>query len=414
MATQGVSKAIGAISRVFGGGARAAAPVSRAAAPRAAARAAPRASQAARVRPASIRYGANALRYTGRTGFSSRQHLTNIRTKAWEFERRRRLQAKALQRLLNKRATTIQKVQRGNLSRSRVQALLQQRAYANYYLANSAASKIQNAWRGHPARVLRQLFASTSARNIAPAYYRSGNSLVSYVPRPGTYPRFNPNYARSTFKRPARFRPRSGVKYKDLPGFKEALHTLRQREVALKLQRAYRARRAARARQSSYPPADLPTYVPGYVRPGRPSFTSQAAKASRIEKYGVPAATAASLGGAVGTAIYGGPLVPWGPDNDTFQALQNIRIPDVLQEYGTEKARDLREWYRNREKSQKTRKQQPRKQQPEKKKENKQEKKRDEAARTIQRAYRAYVSRKRPSRLLLDFNDYERKRRRLY
>jgi hypothetical protein len=40
------------------------------------------------------------------------------------------------------------------------------------------------------------------------------------------------------------------------------------------------------------------------------------------------------------------------------------------------------------------------------------QKKREEAAKTIQRAYRAYLSRKRPRRLVLDYNDYERKRRR--
>jgi hypothetical protein len=417
MATQGVSKAIGAISRVFGGGARAAAPVSRAVAPRAAARAAPRASQAARVRPASIRYGANALRYTGRTGFSSRQHLTNIRTKAWEFERRRRLQAKALQRLLNKRATTIQKVQRGNLSRSRVQALLQQRALANHQLATNAATKLQAAWRGkvaHHRYFIKQRdfrnFPTSAARTLQ-SRFRSRVRPQPFAALPrlhGTYPSVPSGFARTRFSRPL---PSTLSRY--TPPTKGPVNWAHSRNFQNWYKNTYGNAgfsrpygRVPSARFSTRPSATYPTNIPGYA--------PQAAKAGRIERYGVPAATAASLGGAVGTAIYGGPLVPWGPDNDIFQALQNIRIPDVLQEYGTEKARDLREWYRNREKSQKTRKQQPRKQQPEKKKENKQEKKRDEAARTIQRAYRAYVSRKRPSRLLLDFNDYERKRRRLY
>jgi hypothetical protein len=161
------------------------------------------------------------------------------------------------------------------------------------------------------------------------------------------------------------------------------------------------------ARFSTRPSATYPTNIPGYV--------PQAAKASRLERYGVPAATAASLGGAVGTAFYGGPLVPWGPDNDAFQALQSSGVQDALNNYGYEKARDLYDWIRNRDDTRQDRQDRRERSDNKKdnKKDNKEEKKRDEAARKIQKAYRSYRARKGKRRAVtFDFNDYERKRRR--
>lgn len=416
MATNGVSRVFQAITRAVGGGTRAAAPVSRAVAPRAASRAAPRASQAARARVGPVRYGGYSRGYTGRTGFANRQHLYNIRTKAAEFERRRRLARKlALSRLLNKRALTIQRVYRGNQGRARVQAILQSRAIANHQLANKAATKLQAAWRGkvaHHRYFIKQRgfrnFPESAARTLQ-SRFRSRVRPQPFVALPrsqGTYPSVPSGFARTRFSRPL---PSTLSRY--TPPTKGPVNWAHSRNFQNWYRNAYGNAGFSRpyghvpsARFSTRPPATYPTHIPGRI--------SQTAKASRLERYGVPAATAASLGGAVGTAIHGGPLISWGPDNDTFQALQSSSgVQDAWNNYGYEKARDLYDWIRNRDDRRRDR--QDRRERSDKKKENKEEKKRDKAARKIQKTYRSYVARKRKRRAVtFDFNDYERKRRR--
>jgi hypothetical protein len=412
MATNGVSRVVQAISRAVGGGSRAAAPVSRAVAPRAVSRAAPRASQAARARAGPVRYGGYSRGYTGRTGFANRQHLYNIRTKAAEFERRRRLARKlALPRLLNKRALTIQRIYRGNLGRARVQGILQSRALANYQRANNAATKLQAAWRGkvaHHRYFIKQRgfrnFPESAARTLQ-SRFRSRVRPVPFAALPrsqGTYPSVPSGFARTRFTRPL---PSTLSRY--IPPTKGPVNWAHSRNFQNWYKNTYGNAgfsrpygRVPSARFSTRPPATYPTNFPAYV--------PQAAKASRIERYGVPAATAASLGGAVGTAFYGGPLVDWIPDSSP---IETTRIQDALMDYGGDRARDFYDWIRNRNDTRQGR--QDRRERSDNKKDNKEEKKRDEAARKIQKAYRSYRARKGKRRAVtFDFNDYERKRRR--
>lgn len=402
-------------------------------APRAPTRAPVSRSQAlARVRPSpSLRaYRPHVPRY----GLTRTQFLRDVKHQAHLFDARRRL--------LKKRATTIQRFHRGNLGRARVQGILQARALANHRLAVNAATKIQAAWRGKVAHhgytrrgyILNAPFMQTTARTLQRRFRerRAVRAQPTWNTNSAMVP-YRPMYQRPMWEQ-QQFARLEGIRLNKIlnsgwrpPQYRRNWFPVNSSGVpGPRPSRPSRPPRPYRpSRPSPFSRPSQPNRPSSFVRPNRPSPFGQ--PYGRPPSGAAPTTYSGSLGGrwnpsyrryaaygagtVAGGAAAGGAYAA-GAGDLAQHASENPDLWSNLQADAQQWGYDqLQRQYQNWREGRYDRPQPQSESQKKKEDKKKEEKRRDDAARVIQRAYRAYRGRKRRN-VVFDFNDYERKRRR--